>query len=54
MTGKKTYKEIDTETKLGKKKFLERKVQDQEAFQEIEDYIEHPDQERPWDDLRGE
>lgn len=43
MTGKRTYKEIDTETRLGKKRFLERKIQDQEAEDEIKDYIQDED-----------
>lgn len=40
MTGKRTYKERDNEERLGKKKFLERKIQDQEAEEEIKDFID--------------
>ena len=38
MTGKKSFKEKETEQKFGKKKYLERIVEEQEAEQEIKDY----------------
>jgi hypothetical protein len=40
MTGNKTYKEKETEERLGKKKYIERKVQDQEADDEIQEYLD--------------
>jgi hypothetical protein len=43
MTGIKTYKEKDTEKTRGKKRFLERVVEEKEADQEIEQFKEeHP------------
>lgn len=38
MTGKKTYKERDNEERLGKKRYLRRKVQEHEAEEEIKKY----------------
>lgn len=38
MTGKKSYKEKETEQKFGKKRYLERVIEEQEAEQEIKDY----------------
>jgi hypothetical protein len=39
MTGRKSFKERENEEKLGKKKYLERRVQDQEAEEEIKEYL---------------
>lgn len=39
MTGKKSFKERETESKLGKKRYLARKVQEHEADNEIKDYV---------------
>lgn len=38
MTGKKTYKELDTEQQKGKRRFIERRVQENEAKKEINEY----------------
>lgn len=44
MTGLKTLKERETEKQRGRKRFLERKVQEHEAEREINNYKEeHPD-----------
>jgi hypothetical protein len=41
MTGPKTYKEKETEKQRGKKRYLERLVEEQEAEKEIDTYKEH-------------
>lgn len=38
MTSKKNYKELENEKVRGKRRFLERRVQENEAEQEINDY----------------
>lgn len=38
MTSKKNYKELENEKVRGKRRFLERRVQESEAEQEINDY----------------
>ncbi len=43
MTGKKSYKEKETEQKFGKKRYLERVIEEQEAEQEIKDYDRNED-----------
>lgn len=44
MTGTKTYKEKETESTRGKKRYLERVIEEQEAKEEIDNYKEeHPD-----------
>jgi hypothetical protein len=40
MTGKKTYKERDTENKRGKKRYLEREIQDKESKKEVEEFFD--------------
>ena len=41
----KSYKELETENTRGKKRFLERVIEDEEAAQRIEDFFTHPEQE---------
>lgn len=43
----KSYKELETENTRGKKRYLERLVEDEEAAQRIEDFFTHPEQEEP-------
>lgn len=38
MTGKQTYKEKETEQQKGKRRFIERRVQELEAEKEIKEY----------------
>ena len=40
----KTYKEQETENTRGKKRYLERLVEDEEAAQRIEEFLDHADQ----------
>jgi len=44
LTKEKTYKEKENELQKGKKKFQERLVQDKEAKQEIESFIQHKEE----------
>ena len=39
----KSYKELETENTRGKKRFLERLIEDEEAAQRIEDFLDHPE-----------
>lgn len=41
----KTYKELETENTRGKKRYLERLIEDEEAAQRIEDFFTRPEQE---------
>lgn len=41
----KSYKEIETENTRGKKRYLERLIEDEEAKQRVEEFLEHPEQE---------
>lgn len=41
----KSYKELETENTRGKKRYLERLVEDEEAAQRIEDFFTRPEQE---------
>ena len=41
----KTYKELETENTRGRKRYLERLIEDEEAAQRIEDFFTHPEQE---------
>ena len=50
MTQKKTLKERETEKKFGKKKYLERVVQTDEAEKDIKEYINNQDSETNEDD----
>ena len=43
MTGNKTLRELETEQRRGKKRFLERKTQEYEADKLIKDFLEHED-----------
>jgi hypothetical protein len=43
MTGVKTYKEIDTEKTRGKKRFIERQVEEKEAEEAIEEFLDNPE-----------
>lgn len=49
LTGQKTIKERETEKQRGKKRYIERLVQEEEANQEIEGYVpehvEYPERE---------
>lgn len=44
MTKEKTYKEKENELTKGKKKYQERLVQDKEAEQEIESFLNHKEE----------
>jgi hypothetical protein len=46
----KTYKEQENEKRLGKKRFLERMVEDEEAQQLIQDFLDKPEQEETLDE----
>ena len=46
----KTYKEQENEKRLGKKRFLERMVEDEEAQQLIQDFLDKPDPEEILDE----
>lgn len=41
----KSYKELETENTRGKKRYLERLIEDEEAAQRIEDFFIRPEQE---------
>ena len=41
----KSYKELETENTRGKKRYIERLIEDEEAAQRIEDFFTHPKQE---------
>ncbi len=43
----KTYKELETENTRGKKRYLERMIENEEAEKSIEDYLNHPRQGNP-------
>lgn len=51
----KSYKEKDNEKVRGKKRFLERQIEDLEAEQEIKDFVreplEHPDNDKTPPDI---
>ena len=40
----KSYKELETENTRGKKRYIERLIEDEEAAQRIEDFFTHPEQ----------
>jgi hypothetical protein len=46
----KTYKEQETEQRLGRKRYIERLVEDKEAAAEIEEFLDHPEQEDDYDE----
>lgn len=39
----KSYKELETENTRGKKRYLERLVEDEEAAQRIDEFLDHPE-----------
>ena len=43
MRKQKTYKELETENTRGRKRYLERLIEDEEAAQRIEDFFTHPE-----------
>ena len=45
-----TYKEQENEKRLGKKRFLERMVEDAEAQQLIQDFLNKPEQKETFDE----
>lgn len=53
MTGIKTYKEYDTEKNRGKKRYIERIIEEKEADKEIKEYEDSTD-ESGTDRLDGE
>jgi hypothetical protein len=40
----KSYKELETENTRGKKRYLERLVEDEEAAQRIDEFLDQPNQ----------
>ena len=40
----KSYKELETENTRGKKRYIERLIEDEEAAQRIEDFFTRPEQ----------
>lgn len=49
MNKEKTYKEKENEEKRGKKRFLERMVEDKEAQEEIESFLKHKEEKEEYD-----
>jgi hypothetical protein len=45
----KTYKEKENEEKRGKKRFLERMVEDKEAQEEIESFLKHKEEKEEYE-----
>ena len=39
----KSYKELETENTRGKKRYIERLVEDKEAQQRLEEFLDHPE-----------
>ena len=48
----KSYKELETENTRGRKRYLERLIEDEEAAKSIEDYLDHPEQEEDYEDRK--
>lgn len=46
----KSYKELETENTRGKKRYLERLIEDEEAAQSIEEFLDHPEENDTKDD----
>lgn len=46
----KSYKELETENTRGKKRYLERMIENKEAEKSIEDYLNRPEQEEESND----
>lgn len=40
----KSYKELETENTRGKKRYLERMIENEEADKSIDDFLNHPEQ----------
>ena len=40
----KSYKELETENTRGKKRYIERLIEEEEAKQRVEDFLNHPEQ----------
>ena len=49
----KSYKELETENTRGKKRYIERLIEDEEAAQRIEDFFTHPEQENTDEDRQA-
>ena len=49
----KSYKELETENTRGKKRYIERLIEDEEAAQRIEDFFTHPEQEEQYEDKQA-
>ena len=49
----KSYKEQETENTRGKKRYLERIVEDKEAQQRLEEFLDHPEQEESNEDRQA-
>lgn len=49
----KSYKELETENTRGKKRYLERLIEDEEAAQSIEEFLDHPEQEEINEDRKA-
>ena len=45
----KSYKELETENTRGKKRYLERIIEDKEADQRLKEFLEYPEQEDEYD-----
>lgn len=40
----KSYRELENENTRGKKRYIERLIEDKEAQQRVEDFLDHPEQ----------
>ncbi len=49
----KSYKELETENTRGKKRYIERLIEDEEAAQRIEDFFTHHEQEEQYEDKQA-
>ena len=49
----KSYKEQETENTRGKKRYIERLVEDKEAQQRLEEFLDHPEQEESNEDRQA-
>ena len=46
----KSYKELETENTRGRKRYLERIIEDEEAARSIEDFLDYPEKEEQYED----
>jgi len=46
----KSFKERETEQTFGRKRYIERLVEDKEAAAEIEEFLDHPEQKDDYDE----